>query len=170
MDQEPQENSEYKVLKLVDGADVICKVIEEYSDALMIERPFAVKTTQHFDEQNQQLVDHTGFGRWMNFTNDREFVVFKKRILSMGNLAPEVRFYYKHLVTKLMMEEQKEIKTEEEALEKMKHLQEAVAELTDDTADLTELQDALGKITDGDEFDDSTNVLYFRPPSKDKLH
>ena len=106
----------------------------------------------------------------MNFTNDREFVVFKKRILSMGNLAPEVRFYYKHLVTKLMMEEQKEIKTEEEALEKMKHLQEAVAELTNDTADLTELQDALGKITDSDDFSDDTNVLYFRPPSKDKLH
>ena len=37
------ENSEYKVLKLVDGADVICKVVEEYADALTVERPFAVK-------------------------------------------------------------------------------------------------------------------------------
>ena len=88
----------------------------------------------------------------------------------MGNLAPEVRFYYKHLVTKLMLEEQNQIKTEEEALAKMKHLQEAVAELADDTADLSELQSALGKITDTDEFSDDTNVLYFRPPNKDKLH
>ena len=167
---EETENSEYKVLKLVDGADVICKVVEEYADALTVERPFAVKTTQHFDQEHQQMVDHTGFGRWMNFTNDREFVIFKKRILSMGNLAPEVRFYYKHLVTKLMLEEQNQIKTEEEALAKMKHLQEAVAELADDTADLSELQSALGKITDTDEFSDDTNVLYFRPPNKDKLH
>ena len=164
-------NSEYKVLKLVDGADVICKVVEEYADALTVERPFSVKTTQHFDQEHQQMVDHTGFGRWMNFTNDKEFVIFKKRILSMGNLAPEVRFYYKHLVSKLMIEEQSQIQTEEEALEKMKHLQEAVAELSSDEADLTELQSTLGKITeDDDRFDKDTNVLYFRPSNKDKLH
>ena len=168
---DPAENNEYKVLKLVDGADVICKVVEEYADALTVERPFAVKTTQHFDQDAQQMVDHTGFGRWMNFTNDKEFVIFKKRILSMGNLAPEVRFYYKHLVSKLMIEEQSQIQTEEEALEKMKHLQEAVAELSSDEADLTELQSALGKITeDDDRFDKDTNVLYFHPSDKDKLH
>ena len=167
----PAENNEYKVLKLVDGADVICKVVEEYADALTVERPFSVKTTQHFDQEHQQMVDHTGFGRWMNFTNDKEFVIFKKRILSMGNLAPEVRFYYKHLVSKLMIEEQNQIQTEEEALEKMKHLQEAVAELSSDEADLTELQSTLGKITEEDDrFDKDTNVLYFRPSNKDKLH
>ena len=167
----PAENNEYKVLKLVDGADVICKVVEEYADALTVERPFSVKTTQHFDQEHQQMVDHTGFGRWMNFTNDKEFVIFKKRILSMGNLAPEVRFYYKHLVSKLMIEEQSQIQTEEEALEKMKHLQEAVAELSSDEADLTELQSTLGKITEEDDrFDKDTNVLYFRPSNKDKLH
>ena len=166
-----EENTEYKVLKLVDNTDIICKVTEEYSDALMVERPFAVKTSQHFDEQKEEMVDHTGFGRWMNFTNDKEFVIFKKRILSMGNLAPEVRFYYKHLVTKLMIEEQSEVKTEEEALAKMKHLQEAVAELTDENTDLSELKSTIGKITDGDDrFDKDQNVLYFRPPNKDKLH
>jgi len=89
----------------------------------------------------------------------------------MGDLAPEVRFYYKHLVTKLMIEEQNQIETEDEALAKMKHLQEAVAELADDNADLSELQSALGKITeDDDRFDNDANVLYFRPPNKDKLH
>lgn len=168
---DPAENNEYKVLKLVDGADVICKVVEEYADALTVERPFAVKTTQHFDQDNQQMVDHTGFGRWMNFTNDKEFVIFKKRILSMGNLAPEVRFYYKHLVSKLMVEEQNQIQTEEEALAKMKHLQDAVAELSTDESNLSELQSALGKITeDDDRFDTDSNVLYFRPTNKDKLH
>ena len=140
-------------------------MVLEYSD------DDRIMIVENFDEQNQQMVDHTGFGRWMNFTNDREFVIFKKRILSMGNLAPEVRFYYKHLVTKLMLEEQNQIKTEEEALSKMKHLQEAVAELATDETDLSELQSALGKITEGDDrFDDDTNVLYFRPPNKDKLH
>ena len=166
-----EEDTSYKVLKLVSGDDVICKVTEEYADALMVERPFAVKTTQHFDEQEQQMTEHTGFGRWMSFTNDKEFVIFKKRILSMGNLAPEVRFYYKHLVTKLMIEEQSEVKTEEEALAKMKHLQEAVSELTDENTDLSELKSTIGKITDGDDrFDKDQNVLYFRPPNKDKLH
>ena len=165
------EDTEYKVLKLVGGDDVICKVLEEYADAYTVERPFAVKTTQHYDQEHEQMVDHTGFGRWMNFTNDREFVIFKKRILSMGNLAPEVRFYYKHLVTKLMLEEQNQIQTEEEALEKMKHLQDAVAELTPKDSTLAELQSALGKITEEDDkFDNDTNVLYFRPSSKDKLH
>jgi len=166
---ESPENSEYKVLKLVDGADIICKVVEEYADALTIERPFAVRTTQHFDQENQQMVDHTGFGRWMNFTNDREFVIFKKRILSMGNLAPEVRFYYKHLVTKLIIEEQKQLHTEDEVLAKMKHLQETVDELRDD--DLSEIESALESIAEEqDAIDNDTNILYFRPSDKDKLH
>jgi hypothetical protein len=53
----------------------------------------------------------------------------------------------------------------------MKHLQDAVAELTPEDSSLAELQSALGKITEEDDkFDNDTNVLYFRPSSKDKLH
>jgi hypothetical protein len=53
----------------------------------------------------------------------------------------------------------------------MKHLQEAVAELTDENTDLSDLKSTIGKITEGDDrFDKDQNVLYFRPPNKDKLH
>tara|TARA_Y100000034_G_scaffold36368_1_gene44806 strand:- start:2101 stop:2595 length:495 start_codon:yes stop_codon:yes gene_type:complete len=157
--------TEFKVIKLDSGEDIICKVLQEYSDALLIERPFAIRE-QNVMDHNETIVNQTGFSKWVSFTNDPEFVVYKNKILTMGNLAPEVRFYYKHLVSKMIIEEQNNVKTEEEALEKMRHLQEAVSELTDSSSDLEDITDAVETLSD----DDGSNVLYFPPTDKDKLH
>jgi len=158
--------TEFKVIKLDSGEDIICKVLQEYSDALLIERPFAVREQNVMDQDNETVVNHTGFSKWVSFTNDPEFVVYKNKILTIGNLAPEVRFYYKHLVSKMIIEEQNNVKTEEEALEKMRHLQEAVSELTDSSSDIEDIADAVETLSD----DDVSNVLYFPPTDKDKLH
>ena len=108
----------FKVLKMMNGEDVLCKVLEEYKDALVIEYPMSVVKNQIM-ESNDHIVEHTGLQRWMNFTHDKSFLILKEKILSLGDLAPEVTLYYKHICRKISFEEANEPSTEDEAMMKM---------------------------------------------------
>ena len=117
----------FKVLKMMNGEDVLCKVLEEYKDALVIEYPMSVVKNQIM-ESNDHIVEHTGLQRWMNFTHDKSFVILKEKILSLGDLAPEVTLYYKHICKRISFEESNEPTTEDEAMMKM---QDNLEQLTD---------------------------------------
>ena len=92
-------DSPYKVIKMIDGSDVLCKILQEYSDALVVECPMSV-TRQHTYDRPDHVVEHTGLQRWVNFTNDVKFVINKEKILGWGNLAPEVIVYYRMISNK----------------------------------------------------------------------
>ena len=104
----------FKVLKMMNGEDVLCKVLEEYKDALVIEYPMSVVKNQVMENEHS-IVEHTGLQRWMNFTHDKSFLILKERILTLGDLAPEVTLYYKHICKRISVEESHEPSNEEEA-------------------------------------------------------
>ena len=79
-------------------------------------------------EAENHIVEHTGLQRWMNFTHDKSFVILKEKILSLGDLAPEVTLYYKHICKRISFEESNEPTTEDEAMMKM---QDNLEQLTD---------------------------------------
>ena len=72
--------SPYKIIKMINGDDVLCKILQEYSDALVVECPMSV-TKHHIHDKANHLVEHTGLQRWINFTNDIKFVINKEQIL-----------------------------------------------------------------------------------------
>ena len=146
----------YKVLKMDSGDDIICKILKEFADAFVVERPMAIREEPQFNEQFGEVVNQTGLSRWMNFTNETEFVVYKSKILATANLAPELRYYYKHLCTKLIAEEHNQVKTEEEAAQKMKQIKEHTMAMIEDLGD--------------DDEDKLSNILPFGVPDKSKLH
>ena len=120
----PTNKSEFKVLKLIDGSDVLCKVLSEYDDAIVVECPMSV-TRQTINERRDHIVEHTGLQKWMSFTNDINFVIEKHKILSSADLSPEVTLYYKMIAKKSKeesMEEQADDgnKTEEELLDRLR--------------------------------------------------
>ena len=100
--------SHYKVLKLMGGDEVFCKVVQEFSDALVVEMPMTIVKHQmvmpNERQKEKRVVEHTGLDRWMNYTHDDTFVIYKDRILSFGNLSPEVLVYYKMLSKKARQE------------------------------------------------------------------
>ena len=154
MDDNQTDTFPYKVLKMNSGEDVICKILKEFSDALVIERPMSIAESTQFNEELGEVVNQTGLQRWLNFTNDTEFVVAKDRVLTVANLAPEVTYYYKHLVEKLVQHEQHQPKDEEEVSKKMK-----------------EIRNNLSEVMEGmNPSDDESNVLPFKPMDKSKLH
>ena len=122
MDMEPtayNTGNPFKVLKMVNGEDVLCKILEEYKDALVVEYPMSVVKNQIVEAENH-IVEHTGLQRWMNFTHDKSFLILKEKILSLGDLAPEVTLYYKHICKRISVEESHEPTDEDEAMMKMK--------------------------------------------------
>ena len=117
----------FKVLKMMNGEDVLCKVLEEYKDALVVEYPMAVVKNQIVERENH-IVEHTGLQRWMNFTHDKSFLILKEKILTLGDLAPEVTLYYKHICKRMTIEESNEPTDEEEAMMKLKDNMESLVE------------------------------------------
>ena len=144
----------FKIIKMVNGEDVLCKVLEEYKDALVVEYPMSVVKSQIIEQENH-MVEHTGLQRWINFTHDKSFLILKEKILTLGDLAPEVTLYYKHICKRMSIEESAEPTDEEEAMMKLKDNMESLVE-------------ALGNadIEDGDS--KHSSVIF--PLDKSKLH
>ena len=141
----------FKIIKMVNGDDVICKIAEEYKDALVIEYPMSIVKNQVMENEDQ-IVEHTGLQRWMNYTHDTTFVIPKERIICLGNMAPDVTMYYKHVCKRLEFETNQEPTNEDEAIVKMK-----------------ENVDRLVQMMGDDEHEES-NVIPFVPIDKSKLH
>ena len=122
----------FKVLKMINGEDVLCKILEEYKDALVVEYPMSVVKNQIVEQENH-IVEHTGLQRWMNFTHDKSFLILKEKILSLGDLAPEVTLYYKHICKRMSVEESREPTDEEEAMMKLRDNMETLVEALGNT-------------------------------------
>ena len=133
-DKDKDENSSpYKILKMVDGSDVLVKILQEYSDALVVETPMSVTKQQTFDRPDH-VVEHTGLQRWINFTNDIKFVIDKQKILGFANLAPEVTVYYKMIAKKAKEEAGMETQSndsDEEVMAKMRSNIDRLAQIMD---------------------------------------
>ena len=130
-----QSSNPFKILKMINGEDVICKIAEEYNDAFVVEYPMSVVKNQVVENESS-VVEHTGLQRWMNYTQDTAFVIMKERILSLGNLAPDVTVYYKHIRKRLEMEDQFSPSNEDEAVEKMKENIERLMHIMGESPDL----------------------------------
>ena len=144
----------FKIIKMVNGEDVLCKVLEEYKDALVVEYPMSV-VKSHIIEQENHMVEHTGLQRWINFTHDKSFLILKEKILTLGDLAPEVTLYYKHICKRMSIEESAEPTDEEEAMMKLKDNMESLVE-------------ALGGADTEDVDSKNPSVIY--PLDKTKIH
>ena len=117
----------YKIIKLINGEDIFCKILQEYTDAIVVECPMSINRHQVMDTP-EHIVEHTGLQRWMNFTHDNSFVIDKQKIIGFGNLAPEVVVYYQMVTKKIRAEEDGETGNEEhDAL--VKQMQENVSKL-----------------------------------------
>ena len=132
----------FKILKLSNGEDVLCKVLEEYKDALVVEYPMSVVKNQIVERDNH-IVEHTGLQRWMNFTHDKSFLILKEKIMTLGDLAPEVTLYYKHICKRITIEESKEPTSEDEAMMRLQDNMESLLEhINGDPEGLEELKDS----------------------------
>ena len=139
-DKDSKSESPYKIIKMINGDDVLCKILQEYSDALVVECPMAVTRQQTMDNADH-IVEHTGLQRWINFTNDIKFVIDKEKIMGFGNLAPEVIVYYKMISGKAKEEaglESDNSADEDKILNKIRDNVERLQQIMTDTTEETD--------------------------------
>jgi len=102
--------SEFKLIKLVNGDDILCKILEEYSDALIVDLPLIIRKQDIILPSGKRgggetrTVEHVGLDRWMKYSKDMESVIYKDKILSFGDLATEVVVYYKMISSRIREE------------------------------------------------------------------
>jgi len=147
-----EQEQPYKVIKVDGGDDIICKVLSEYKDAFVVERPMSIKEEPHYHEELGEMVTQTGLTKWVNFTTDIKIMIPKSKILSIANLAPEVIFFYRNLCAKLIEAEKEHPKSLEEVAERIKYMKQLGENLTDK------------------EDDTASNIIPFQVPDKSKLH
>ena len=94
------EVQEFKIIKLSNGEDIVCRLLDEDEYTVFIERPI---TLVHKSGMKDDSLIHTGFNRWVSFTSDVHFEISKNKILTMGNLSAEMRYFYKILCSKLVL-------------------------------------------------------------------
>ena len=141
-----KENSTpYKIIKLINGDDIFCKILQEYTDAIVVECPMSINKHQVMDTP-EHIVEHTGLQRWINFTHDTSFVIDKQKIVAFGNLAPEVVVYYKMITSKVKAEEDGTTGNQDHD-ELVKQMQENVSKLEKILEDNETIDDTDEKIT-----------------------
>ena len=137
----------YKIIKLINGEDIFCKILQEYTDAIVVECPMSINKHQVMDTP-EHIVEHTGLQRWINFTHDTSFVIDKQKIIGFCNLAHEVVIYYQMLTKKIKMEEEGTTGNEDhDAL--VRQMQENVAKLE--------------KIMEGTDDDNDDKITHMQP-------
>jgi hypothetical protein len=125
----------FKILKMIDGNDVLVKILHEYEDSYVVECPMAI-TKQKVSDRGNHTVEHTGLQRWIGFTDDIKFNIEKVKILGLANLSQEVTLYYKMLANKLKEESGAEIDKEESLmLEELRSNMDRLAGLLEDEID-----------------------------------
>ena len=144
----------YKILKMINGEDVLCKILQEYDDSFVVECPMAI-TKQKVMDRTDHTVEHTGLQRWIGFTDDIKFNIEKVKIIGLANLSQEVTLYYKMLSNKLKQESGAEVDKEESLM---------LEELRSNMDRLTDLLE--GEVNADTDFDDDFNEDVY---DKDKI-
>ena len=144
----------YKIIKLINGEDIFCKILQEYTDAIVVECPMSINRHQVMDTP-EHIVEHTGLQRWINFTHDTSFVIDKQKIIGFGNLAPEVVVYYQMVTKKIKSEEDGETGNEEHD-QLIKNMQENVAKLE-------KLMESSSTAEDMDALEEEDKITHVQP-------
>ena len=132
------EQTSFKIIKLNNGDDIICKIVNETTDTVTVERPLSL--VEEISHKPDRTALQTGFNKWLSFSSDNQFQISKNKILTVGNLNAEMRYYYKTLCKRLIVQEENEPKTEEEVADRISYMQKSLNTIMEES-DLIEESD-----------------------------
>tara|TARA_B100000424_G_scaffold118744_1_gene89651 strand:+ start:72 stop:515 length:444 start_codon:yes stop_codon:yes gene_type:complete len=122
--------SNLRIVKLSDGTELIGNIglTDENSQFLRIDEPLELMMNTRPVAMGL-VEDFTSLRPWMQFANDTVFSIPKERIITIANVADDMKKYYKIILTKVKDREklrnalppltEKEIQNAADKLEKM---------------------------------------------------
>ena len=127
----------YNVLKLANGEDILCNVVETQQGQLKIEAPLLMETISKVTQKG--VVESLALGRWIQPYSDEDFFYIEKNsVVIMTPASAGLSRYYEHIIkntTKLGLKENGPSEEELQAIEDEMDEQEALV----DKEDLTDI-------------------------------
>ena len=93
--------NKYSVLKLSNGEDIVCRVVEASKEKVKVEDPLLLDVQQITDKQGK-IKESVGLIRWIKpFTEEEEYFIEKTSIVITVPASIGLSKYYEHVLKRL---------------------------------------------------------------------
>ena len=93
--------NKYSVLKLSNGEDIVCRVVEASKERIKIEDPLLLDVQQITDKDGR-IKESVGLLRWIKpFTEEEEYFIEKNSIVITVPASSGLSKYYEHVLKRL---------------------------------------------------------------------
>ena len=93
--------NKYSVLKLSNGEDIVCRVVESSKEKIKIEDPLLLDVQQITDKDGK-IKESIGLLRWIKpFTEEEEYFIEKNSIVITVPASIGLSKYYEHVLKRL---------------------------------------------------------------------
>ena len=93
--------NKYSVLKLSNGEDIVCRIVEASSEKIKIEDPLLLDVQQITDKDGK-IKESIGLLRWIKpFTEEEEYFIEKNSIVITVPASSGLSKFYEHVLKRL---------------------------------------------------------------------
>ena len=93
--------NKYSVLKLSNGEDIVCRIVEASKEKVKVEDPLLLDVQQITDIQGK-IKESVGLIRWIKpFTEEEEYFIEKNSIVITVPASSGLSKYYEHVLKRL---------------------------------------------------------------------
>ena len=93
--------NQYSVLKLSNGEDIVCRIVEASKEKVKVEDPLLLDVQQITDKQGK-IKESVGLIRWIKpFTEEEEYFIEKTSIVITVPASIGLSKYYEHVLKRL---------------------------------------------------------------------
>ena len=97
---EQKQQLEYKLLKLIDGTELVGQVsVSDNDKFLRIEEPLQLKTVAKSTQFGAR--DDSSLAPWIPFSNDKDFSIPKERVITIASINKDLTHYYEVILKRL---------------------------------------------------------------------
>jgi len=105
--------NKYSVLKLSNGEDIVCRIVEISKEKIKIEDPMLMDI-QQIKSENGKIKESLGLVRWLKpFTEEDEYFIEKTSIVITVPASSGLSEYYEHILERKDNPLFKEVSSEE---------------------------------------------------------
>ena len=93
--------NKYSVLKLSNGEDIVCRIVEASKEKVKVEDPLLLDVQQITDKQGK-IKESVGLIRWIKpFTEEEEYFIEKTSIVITVPASIGLSKYYEHVLKRI---------------------------------------------------------------------
>ena len=97
---EQKQQTEYKLIKLIDGTELVGQVsVSDNDKFLRIEEPLQLKTVAKANPYGVR--DDSSLAPWLPFSTDKIFSIPKERVITIASINKDLTHYYKAILKRV---------------------------------------------------------------------